>query len=195
MELGNELFGNSRGAVKVPREDAYAAPLNTLLQEIGDDSGYGVEFSNDLFEVHPYYWGECKCGYDDLQATWERSNSHAESCYQPAYKALVGQYGFSLDVPDAEVKALCERFGIPYANGYGCAIHCTCDYGKNWAEFCRANDHKKDCPIVLPNFLHKPSGLELRWYKYPLRDSYFNRDISAAEWRKMMLECIASLRK
>lgn len=30
----------------------------------------------------------------------------------------------------------------------------------------------------LPNFVYKPTGFELNWYKYALRDSYMNQDIN-----------------
>ena len=29
---------------------------------LGGSDGYGVEFKNDVFEMFPYYWGDCDCG-------------------------------------------------------------------------------------------------------------------------------------
>lgn len=31
-------------------------------------------------------------------------------------------------------------------------------------------DHEPDCPVILPNFLYKPTGFALDWYKYIGRD-------------------------
>lgn len=44
-----------------------------------------------------------------------------------------------------------------------------------------------------PNFVHKPTGLEIRWYKYPLRDAYTNIDISPEKFAKILDECSRSL--
>ena len=45
----------------------------------------------------------------------------------------------------------------------------------------------------LPNFVHKPTGFELQWYKYPLRDSYMNKNISFDELMEIMEDCKRSL--
>ena len=47
----------------------------------------------------------------------------------------------------------------------------------------------------LPNFLHKPTGFELRWYKYPLRDAYVNQKIPLHKFRMIIDECVASIKK
>jgi hypothetical protein len=49
------------------------------------------------------------------------------------------------------------------------------------------------CGACRPNFVHKPSGLELQWYKYPLRDSYMSREVGPAEWLRIMGECVSSI--
>lgn len=45
----------------------------------------------------------------------------------------------------------------------------------------------------LPNFIHKESGYKLSWYKYPLRDSYANKDISLEDFDKILQDCLQSL--
>lgn len=45
----------------------------------------------------------------------------------------------------------------------------------------------------LPNFVYKPTGFSISWYKYPLRDSYMNQDISLDELEGVMIECESSL--
>lgn len=68
-------------------------------------------------------------------------------------------------------KSLCERFGIPWNNGYGSAVHCTCGHDLEWrAFFADGGGHKTTCSLELPNFLHKKSRFEVRWYKWIGRD-------------------------
>jgi len=82
MELGNLLYGNSRGAYPVPREDAWENCFNTLLKLIDGPriDGYGTEFSCPVFEIHRYYWGDCTCGFEEAEYAWSQSNQHAPTC-------------------------------------------------------------------------------------------------------------------
>ena len=45
-----------------------------------------------------------------------------------------------------------------------------------------------------PNFIYKPTGLEIRWYKYPLRDTFFNQDISFEEGKRIFEHCAESIK-
>lgn len=47
----------------------------------------------------------------------------------------------------------------------------------------------------LPNFIYKPTCFELQWYKYPLRDSYMNQNITRDELEEILKKCKASLGK
>lgn len=116
MELGNLIFGHSRGAFQVPRgkwQDRFCK----FLDNIGCDY-YGIADDQDnphvnarggvttkLFCIHPYYWGD-----DEKE---------------------------------------CER----------------------------------------PNFVYHPTGYVLRWYKYPLRDSYANKILTYEEFDSMLKNC------
>lgn len=40
-----------------------------------------------------------------------------------------------------------------------------------------------------PNFIFKPTGYEMRWYKYPLRDSYANQELTYKEFNAMLKKC------
>ena len=115
MELGNILFGNSRGKYHVtPRED-YQEVFCEFLDKNGFDMyGYKIdskewEFKNDTFIIRPYYWGD-----DDDKA-------------------------------------------------------------------------------ALPNFVYKPTGLEINWYKYPMRDAYSNQDIDIETFKTIMKDCERSM--
>jgi hypothetical protein len=41
-----------------------------------------------------------------------------------------------------------------------------------------------DDEAAKPNFIDRSIGLEIRWYKYPFRDSYMNWQMDAASLRK-----------
>lgn len=119
MEIGNILFGNSRGMYQVvPRMD-YQDVFCEFLYRNGWDShairgdGYDTsyEYENDTFIIRAYYWGE-----DEDIAT-------------------------------------------------------------------------------LPNFVYKPTGLEISWYKYPMRDAYSNQDISVEAFADILAECEQSMKE
>ena len=79
MELGNMMFGNSRGEVPVPRGAGYEDELIRLFEAYAFNDSmlhYGPEFENDVFEVHPYWWGGCTCGADE-QYDWPE---HTADC-------------------------------------------------------------------------------------------------------------------
>lgn len=46
-----------------------------------------------------------------------------------------------------------------------------------------------DSIIYIPNFIYFPTEYELMWYKYPLRDSYANQDITFKEFCRMIDDC------
>lgn len=46
-----------------------------------------------------------------------------------------------------------------------------------------------------PNFIYKPTGYHIDWYKYPFRDSYANKELSESEFKDIVEQCIKSLMK
>lgn len=243
MEIGNLIFGNSRGNFPIKRGKGFERELGRLFDAYApnrDNSWreYGVEFENDTFAVFPYYWGDCTCGYDEFESGWHEQNSHQETCYQvrlakevAAYDQQIGYQrpgsvgeifdshfdvqaeqgpfpGFVVmamqpkrrdsclyDLHDAfehkVMKRLCKELNLTYPQG--CAVHCTCDYQERWAAWSNENSHRADCLLIKPNFLYKPTGFEIEWYKYPLRDSYMSENLSLPEFRLIIDRCIASL--
>jgi len=121
MELGNMLFGNSRGDFPIERHTGFETELTRLFDSYDQtgNRGYSPKFENDTFSVFPYYWGECDCG----------------------------------------------------------------------------EEHSPDCPVMKPNFLFKPTGFAIEWYKYPLRDSYSNQKITLREFVTIIDACIESLKE
>lgn len=51
-----------------------------------------------------------------------------------------------------------------------------------------------DAICEMPNFVYKPTGFELSWYKYALRDSYMNQNLSFEELNALLEKCKESLR-
>lgn len=99
IELGQMCFGNKWEGCDAPdhvSEDLYR--LSELLATrrpeqqahglLGGEFGYGQHFENSVFEMHPYFWGECECGFEAREATWSESHPHAPHCYQTAIGAL-----------------------------------------------------------------------------------------------------------
>jgi hypothetical protein len=63
---------------------------------------------------------------------------------------------------------------------------CTCGVGED--EPC-----DDSCNLVRPNFIYKPTGYEIQWYKYPLRDSYANQEITWESFCQVVEDCKQSL--
>jgi len=241
MELGNAIFGHSRGDYSIPRGCGWEEQLIKLFDVYAADRDnswreYGIEFENKTFSVFPYYWGECTCGYEQKEYKWNEKNNHEDHCYQTALKTEQNDWLVQNPEPTAELlkvkkKKIEHRITMISISGadkssqksewlkwfhrrekkwekiytklcaeykldrkFGCAVHCTCNYTQRWDRFRAENNHDENCPIVKPNFLFKPTGFKIQWYKYPLRDSYMNINIPLGVFRKIIDECIASLK-
>lgn len=196
MELGNLCFGNSRGSFPLPRHSGWEDEFLCLVrryQKSDKNWGYPSAFENNTFKVFPYYWGDCTCGYDKAEWGWCEANKHDEGCYQYDYRACV-EKGWKTNYK--KLKVIYKKHGMPTEGEdwhHGCAVRCTCTYDDRWAKFCKENEHSKDCPLVQPNFLYKPTGFEIQWYKYPFRDSYMNQEITLGDFMGIVDDCIKSL--
>ena len=205
MELGNLVFGNSRGDFPVPRGVGYEAMLDRLARALGVASAYSLPaYENGTFSVFPYYWGGCTCGWEAWDNGHERANAlrHRPDCYQHEYRRLEERYDGSRRFY-TELRGLYRRYGLPTEGNawwHGCATICTCDYHDRleavYQEYAREFGHlgcKPECLLAKPNFHYKPTDYRLKWYKYPLRDAYANRVVTLQEFARMIDGCIASL--
>ena len=216
MELGNLIFGNSRGEVRVPRDSGFEGPWEELCAAVGLNwRGYPESnckvpgdwaVENDVFLVNPYDWDAyCDCGADDEMERWFEAIPHSDGCYQnelrrrkiaagwveTSFNYLERPKDADFDADRPILKALCKERGLSYP--MGCAVHCDCGRDeaaeKKWGEI---GGHKSECRLIQPNFLHKPSGFKINWYKYPFRDSYMTPEISSKEWREIVRDCARS---
>jgi len=203
MELGNMMFGNSRGEFEIERGCGWENELVRLFEAYApnrDNGGreYGEQFENEVFTVSPYYWGDCTCGYDEKEWAWDKSHNHSNECYQVEYCKIRSPYEIGIDHDvwvRKYIKPLYQKFGLDTKLKnwwHGCTTVCTCSYKDEWVKFVLENDHNPDCLTVRPNFLYKPTGFAIKWYKYPLRDSYKNQDVSLREFHTIIDDCTAS---
>lgn len=197
MELGNAVFGNSRGEYPIERGVGWEKQLHRIFDVICPGNYRGEEFDNNVFSVFPYYWGDCTCGYDEKEGEFSETVWHAEECYQSEYKKIshYNQWNNHDKWIEKHIKPLYQKFGFETKSEtwwHGCAVRCTCDYEKKWEVFLSNNSHDKNCPIVKPNFLFKPTGFSIKWYKYPLRDSYMSQNITLNEFAEIINQCVDS---
>lgn len=178
---------------------------------LGGRHGYGVEFKNEVFEMHPFYWGDCTCGFDDKEYNFSKTLFHEDHCYQTEVKERLEAEGFKVDALgwledegdfDLDVSQkyherksevsmeVAQKYGLPEIGLY---VHCTCSYRQSEQEWYAENDHIPECPIVVPNFRHFASGLEISWYKYIGRGMEVNKDVNLQEWTTIFIECVNSL--
>jgi len=206
MELGNMIFGNSRGSFPIERGVGYEEELYRLFHAIDpnrDNSWreYGVEFENEVFSVFPYYWGDCTCGFEEEDYEWDENNECAETCFSvrlKKYQNELEKEGITLFNDKSEewqklVSAWCLENG--WSGWEGSGGHCDCGYNDKYEEWRKTHNHDTKCPIVKANFKHKETGFEINWYKYPLRDSYMSAKLSVEEFSKVIDTCIESITK
>ena len=213
MELGNFIFGNSRGEYPIERGVGFEEELIKLFGAYASDRDnswreYGIEFENDVFSVFPYYWGDCTCGFDDTEDLVKHINCYQNEVREEKLKNgwFEDKYGWlerersyeeNKKIEDGIYKKLCKKYNLPFPGG--CAVHCTCDYDKRYEEWLKQigypDGHKEDCLLVKPNFHYKPTDLRIKWYKYPLRDSYSDKPITLEEFREVIDNCIKSIKE
>ena len=136
IELGNSLFGHSRGLFHVERGDFERVFRETLLAMGFDGYGhYGYDRDGNRIEDAPHR--DCVKKYPNKRR----------------------DFGFENDT-----------FVLrPYY----------------WGGNSRAARR--------PNFVFKPTGYQLKWYKYPLRDAYANRNLALADFEEMLKRCAESV--
>lgn len=167
---------------------------------LGGEFGYGPYdgFENDVFEMRSFYWGDCDCGYGAVaDAASALIGDHTAECFGTRFNAAQDRlraqgkdlYGEDRGLMVAWAKAN----GFPGAP-FGMAVHCDCGIAERYESWYATNPHPETCTTLLPNFRHKASGLEIRWYKWIGRDmEYAPSKPRASKWRAIFDECVASV--
>lgn len=206
--LPQALFGNAYGEFDLGANERYVSEKLYELSEmfgkknpgaqahglLGGEWGYGQEFKNDVFEMRPYWWGGCTCGYDEKDFAWSEEHLHAETCffnrYQVEEKRLKAE-GVPFDKRHGLMTKWAKESGYADAPN-GMAVHCDCGVDQTYAEWRMDHDHASNCREVLPNF--KCGDLEIRWYKYISRGMSVNREVSREELRQIFRKCRKSIK-
>ncbi len=55
-------------------------PERQVHGALGGDWGYGQDFKNEVFEMHPQYYDGCTCGFHTRERLWLGEHVHAGSC-------------------------------------------------------------------------------------------------------------------
>lgn len=167
-----------------------ASPDNQAHGLLGGTWGYGQDFENEVFEMHPYWWGDCECGHEQAECEWSEANPHRPDCWQERYHAEAERLR---DLDWEKQRDQMDKWASD--NGWngrpGVAVYCDCGTDKLWREWASAHGHDPSCRIVMPNF--RCGAVEVRWYKYIGRGMSVNREVSRSEWRDIFARCEESL--
>ena len=204
-EVSEDLVSNMMVAItkKIDESGSEIAVQGFL----GGEYGYGAHYKNDVFEMRPFYWGDCICDYDTLRNEWENNHDHDKKCYQTIFheRHYVNYgvdwnfdkkpgHGWNKDLEDECdcVEVLYKEFGIAKGTP-GAYVHCTCMYDIDYANFIKTIAHADECEVDKPNFYHYASGIKVEWYKYIGRSMDYDQDISVETWVNIFKESIDSI--
>jgi hypothetical protein len=103
----------------------------------------------------------------------------------PHFWKLLEALGFDMEGYPDLMKA--EKYWTePFENGVFILKHS----GMVCPSDCSSNIENSDLPCdCVPNFVHKPTGLYLDWYKRPFRAASSNREIAMEELDAIFEEC------
>lgn len=206
--LGQMIFGNAHGKFELGADERYVAEklyeLSKTLGKktpdaqahglLGSEWGYGQEFKNEIFETHPYWWGDCTCGFEEKDVSWSKKRPHTRTCFFTRYQ-VKNEDVSRKEIPFDKKHKLMTKWAK--ANGYadapnGMAVYCDCGVDRAYTIWRKRNNHTFDCRVVAPNF--KCGDLEIRWYKYIGRGMSVNREITREELRQIFSRCRRSIK-
>lgn len=185
---------------------------------LGGEFGYGAEFENDTFLMHPFCWCEREdCAWCGGCSGKGHHPGHGPDCYQSRLEPIQAKYGEKVAFEggsfwsgywgderyNRERTSLCVAMGLD--TEFGCEVHCTCGgdvEARRRYDACVCDWHmgrgvfRFGKAVQGPNFWHKPSGLQVRWYKWIGRDTEFApAKPGPKEWHRVFAECVESTRE
>ena len=200
-EVGQMLFGCASGPYEMSQIGD--ACLQAVMEELGRVYGNRHQRSWNREDdpritgliFRPYYWGDCDCGGEERLSKW--TEKHSESCYQTEYRNIPenlrhSYHGAKLVEYKRIVHDMCERRGIPWNDGLGCAAHCDCGHDRRWREFATRNGCTAECSTVRPN-LATTDGVEIRWYKNSRRGTSVNRPMTPGDWAAWLSRALQTI--
>ena len=198
-EVVVEMFGPPQAAGRDDLSGALYA-LSELLARgyamdgmhggLGGAFSWGVNFENEVFLMVPDYQdAKCNCGFRKRADEWHEVHKHKSFCYSVIIRRIERNWEHANGENIADrmkrfsiiAKRIYELRGIPWNDGWGTAIYCDCGVTQEAKAWFAVNDHKFRCPHRVPNFWHKRTGLEVRWYKSIGRDMVIEPKEASAE--------------
>jgi hypothetical protein len=125
-----------------------------------------------------------------------RAQKAEKEAKQQQFKKDSIAYGKACDARESAVRnavmKIAAECGVKIERRYAhweWGYRCTCGQNYRHGQWEKHHSHVKPCSywwMDQPNFLHKPSGLEVRWYKYIGRYMKYNRQVlTPEEWRQI----------
>lgn len=201
-------------------DDALSIAMRLLTQQLiakghgeggggffGGEFGYGVDFENDVFVMHPDWQGDCTCGATepkhlpecDVVTKWGDWVS-ARLSYAAPPKT---QAEIDAEVEESVAHGMPRRMAIVGACGgeinfdrlrdyenHHPPPSCTCGVETAWQE---RDTHDPICKVVQHCFTYKPSGFVLDWYKYIGRDMAIREQGTDVSLREILETCLRSI--
>lgn len=201
-ELGQSVFGNKYEEHEVPDRVAdYLADLaETILDRAGEDSsmpGYGAEFENDVFEMHPYSWDGCTCGQAREECKWFDEHPHKNDCFHMKWEAKNEMMRGVLNIGHKDYEKFWDKWAKDNGYQYGChgiAVYCDCGQDEAYEEWLDKHPHDPKCREILPNFRIKATGWAIHWYKFIGRGMTTNQaHVDRKMWKGAIEACKDSL--
>lgn len=224
VRVNKAMWGNACGEFDLGEHERYIAEKLYQLSErlgkmspenqahgcLGGEWGYGQEFKNDVFEMRPYYWGDCDCSWETKLHEFSSTIEHEPDCFQNKWaqwnKAWREQHQSPKEKRHWRKTMATEQKAneeFCRANGKldgtaGCAVHCDCGHDEVLNAWCETNKlgpegHTLTCSTVMPNF--RCGNIEICWYKYIGRGMTINRVVTRQKLVAMFKVCFASLAK
>lgn len=210
MEMGNMLFGNSRGPVEMPYRELVDSDAWTELMKVlqiddyhcimgkyynGKKRDNGLEETetggyrcvdkdgNCLFEIFPYWWNGCTCDADAF-------NEDLDCELNQKYDITLDDWDlyFNFEIMDEDptdeqkenYQKILEKIRL-----------------KNEELESRCKEHDPGCYLLKHNFVYRPGTEDefwIDWYKYPFRDSYMSKEMEEEDIKHIFEQCVEDVK-
>jgi hypothetical protein len=190
----------------IKRESGYEEIFDALITRITGIEHFkhhtGCSFVNNIFEIHPYYFGQCLCNYRQKYQEYIQTNPHKNDCFMVELNVLNDAFKnhpqyYSNNKLKAEraneERKLCMAHKVNYKDGKNLSEVCNCGIHVQFSSF--NHQHETGCPVILPNFWFKSeeNPIKIFWYKTYFRDSTCTKNLTLEEFRNIVGVCLNSV--
>ena len=181
-DCGANERGEAWHAANEHSAECFRSILQRRFAEYDEDSGYNA------IDAATHAPGMMESGEDDTAfgtVIWSKRTPAGEAAHERWCQAHDAQR----KAHDRLTAELYDEVGLPRSPYQWL---CTCGVDERAQAFFATEGHRQTCALELPNFRHKASGLEVRWYKWIGRDMEIVSP-SAPNYQAIFAECLASL--